>query len=163
MDPISNIVITTSSKESGQLALEMVQRNVADDPITRFVTAEFGELGVVIVAVPATTLQVPIPVVGLFPAKLVVVTLHKPWSGPALAAVGNASMVIVTSSDEDAHAPLLIVHLNVAVVPGTNPVTPDVSEDGVVIVAMPLTTVHTPLPTVAIFPASVAVVVLHNV
>jgi hypothetical protein len=40
---------------------------------------------------------------------------------------------------------LVIVHLKVADVPGTKPVTPDVADVGVVIVAVPETTVHCPV------------------
>ena len=50
-----------------------------------------------------------------------------------------------------------IVHLKVFV-PKANPVTPEVGEVGVVTVAPPAITVHTPAPTVGVFPASVAVV-----
>ena len=42
--------------------------------------------------------------------------------------------------------------------PTDNPVTPDVGELGVVTVALPAMTVHAPVPTAAVFPASVAVV-----
>jgi hypothetical protein len=51
--------------------------------------------------------------------------------------------------------PLLIVHTNVFV-PTDNPVTPDVGEPGVVTVADPAITVHAPVPTVGVLPASVA-------
>jgi hypothetical protein len=51
-----------------------------------------------------------------------------------------------------------IVHRRVAV-PGTaKPVTPDVGELGVVIVAVPDTTDHAPVPVVGVLPAKVAVV-----
>jgi hypothetical protein len=50
-----------------------------------------------------------------------------------------------------------MVHLNVFA-PMANPVTPEVGLEGVVIVAVPDTTVQVPVPTVAVFPASVAVV-----
>src|ERR1035437_9966686 len=40
------------------------------------------------------------------------------------------------------------------------PVTPDVGEDGVVIVPVPLTKVHTPVPTTGAFPAKI-VELLH--
>ena len=46
--------------------------------------------------------------------------------------------------------------------PRPKPVTPDVGEDGVVIVPAPLTKVHVPVPITGVFPANV-VKVLHNV
>lgn len=50
-----------------------------------------------------------------------------------------------------------IVHLNV-LIPIVNPVTPEVGDVGVVMVAPPVMTVHNPVPTIGAFPASVAVV-----
>ena len=65
------------------------------------------------------------------------------------------------SSVEGVHAPLEIVQRSVAEDPTTNPVTPEVGDEGVVTVAVPDTTDHIPDPTVGVFPASVAVVVLQ--
>ena len=59
------------------------------------------------------------------------------------------------------HVPLLIVQVNVALVPAVTPVTPEVAEAGVVIVAVPLVTVHKPVPMLAVFPARVKADVLH--
>ena len=73
-----------------------------------------------------------------------------------------AATLIVISSVELAHAPLLIVHLNVALDPIVNPVIVVVGELDVVIVAVPLTTVHAPVPVVAVLPAIVEVVTLHK-
>lgn len=75
--------------------------------------------------------------------------------------VGGSVIVIVTSSVEGAQKPLLIVHLNVADVPTTNPVTPLLGNVGSVTVAVPDTTLHKPVPVVAALPANVAVVTLH--
>ena len=61
---------------------------------------------------------------------------------------------MITSSVDEVHPPLAIVHLNVFA-PTPNPVTPDVALVGVVIVAVPETTVHVPVPIVAVLPASV--------
>ena len=66
-----------SSVEDAQAPLLMVHLNVALLPIVRPVTVELAELAVVIVAVPDTTLQVPVPIAGTFAAKVVVVTLHR--------------------------------------------------------------------------------------
>ena len=60
------------------------------------------------------------------------------------------------------HGGFEMVHCNTAVEPITNPVTPDVADDGVVIIAVPETSVHNPVPFVGVFPASVVVVTLHK-
>ena len=71
--------------------------------------------------------------------------------------VQQAVVVITTSSVEGVQGALEIVHRNVAV-PGTaNPVTPEVGDPGVVIVAVPDTTAHALVPTTGVFPAKVAV------
>ena len=46
-------------------------------PTLRPVTLLVGDEGVVMVPVPAMSVQVPVPVVGVLPAKDDVVTLHK--------------------------------------------------------------------------------------
>ena len=48
-----------------------------------------------------------------------------------------------------------MVHIN-TFAPAPNPVTADEGEEGVVIVPAPLTNVHVPVPTAAVFPARVA-------
>ena len=75
--------------------------------------------------------------------------------------VKHAVVVITTSSVEAVHGELEIVHRSVAVPAAASPVTPDVGELGVVMVAVPDTTDHAPVPTVAVFPANVAVVTPH--
>ena len=57
---------------------------------------------------------------------------------------------------------MLIVHLNVALAPIVNPVIVVVGKLDVVIVAVPLTTVHAPVPVVGVLAAMVAVVTLHK-
>ncbi len=46
-------------------------------PTANPVTPEVGELGVVIVPVPAIKVHNPVPTTGVLPAKVEVVTLHK--------------------------------------------------------------------------------------
>lgn len=70
---------------------------------------------------------------------------------------------MLTSSVVVEQAPLVILHLITTVVPGTKLVIVVVGEFGDVIVAVPLTTVHVPVPIVAVLPAKVAVVKLHIV
>lgn len=72
--------------------------------------------------------------------------------------VGNLRL-IVTVSDEDGHAPLLMVQRN-TFNPGVKPVTVLAGLAGVVIAPAPLTRVQSPVPTVGVLPASVAVVPL---
>lgn len=83
------MVNTTSSEELVQLPLDMVHRNVTVLPATSPVTAEAGSAGLTMVAVPDTTFQTPLPVTGVFPAKVVDVP-HTVWSAPAFAVVGVA-------------------------------------------------------------------------
>src|SRR5665648_875814 len=74
------------------------------------------------------------------PARVKLPLAHCAWSVPA-AAVGAASLVSVTSSYE-LHDPLRIVQRNTAGVPATTPVTPEVAEFILVMVAVPLCTVQ---------------------
>ena len=70
-------LMTISSVLEAQPGAEMVQRRVAEAPITKPVTAEVGEAGVVTVAVPDITDQAPVPEAGVLPARTVLFTLHK--------------------------------------------------------------------------------------
>ena len=64
----------------------------------------------------------------------------------------------------DTQTPLVIVQTSVGGSAEVNPVTPEVGEVGVVIVAVPLSNDHTPVPTVGVLPAKVAVfTVSHKV
>ena len=64
---------------------------------------------------------------------------------------------------DEGHIPLLIAHCNVALAPITKPVTPLLGSLVVVTVAVPFTTLHCPVPVVALFADSVVVVVLQSV
>jgi hypothetical protein len=139
----------------------IVHLNVAEVPTGTPVIPDVADVGVVIVAVPIITLHVPVPVTGEFPARVKLPLLHWLMSVPAFAVVGVASFVITTSSIDAAHAPLVIVHLNVAEIPTGTPVTPDVEDVGVVIVAVPENTLHVPVPVTGEFPASVKFALLH--
>lgn len=70
-------LITTSSVEEAHGEFAIVHLKVALAPTVRPVTPEVAEVGVVSVATPAITLQVPTPVVGTLPANVAVVVLHK--------------------------------------------------------------------------------------
>ncbi len=151
----------TSSLDAAQAPLLMVHLKVAA-PVTNPVTPDVGLVGVVTVAVPATTVHAPVPVAGVLPAKVAVLTLHRFWSGPALLVLGKASISMVTSSVDTAQAPLLMVHLKVALAPTTIPVTVEVGLDGVLTVAVPDVTVHVPVPVAGALPARVLLVTLHK-
>ena len=62
---------------------------------------------------PLIIVQVPLPLVGVFAARVVLVTPQRlVWSAPAFAVVGLLLNVIVTSSVELVQGALAIVHLN---------------------------------------------------
>ena len=66
-----------SSVEAAHAPLLIVQRKVTLAPIVNPVKPLVALVGVVIVAVPAITVQRPVPVVGVLPARVATVTLHK--------------------------------------------------------------------------------------
>jgi len=59
-------------------------------PAVSPVIVEVGPEGVVTIPAPETTVHVPVPVVGVFPAKVAVLA-QMDWLGPASEAVGGAS------------------------------------------------------------------------
>ena len=67
----------------------IVHLNVELAPLVNVVIADVGEPAVVTVAVPDTTLHNPVPITGVLPAKVLVVTLHKVWSMLAAETVGS--------------------------------------------------------------------------
>jgi hypothetical protein len=75
----------------------------------------------------------------------------------AVTAVGGAVLVITTSSVEAVQGALEIVHLKV-LAPMPRAVSPEVGDEGVVIVPAPEINVHNPVPDAGVFPAKVAVV-----
>ena len=76
---------------------------------------------------------------------------------------GGDRWVSMTSSVDALQDPLEMVHRSVALEPAGMPVTVDVEDDGAVIVAVPLTTVHCPLPVAGVLPARVKVPELQAV
>jgi len=111
---------------------------------------------------PETIDHAPVPTTGLFAASVTLaVDVQSAWSGPAADTVGTAVFVSTTSSVDAAQGAFEIVHLKVALVPTGTPVTPDTGEAGVVIEAVPLTTVHTPVPIVGVLPANVKLPLLQ--
>ena len=112
------------------------------------------------VADPLTTLHKPVPTAGVLAAMVNVVLLQLNIAAPASAVDGGAKLVSTTLSTE-VQAPLVIVHARVAAEPAGTPVTPEVLELGVVIVAVRLTTLQAPVPTEGEFPARVKLPLLQ--
>ena len=115
---------------------------------SRVIAAVFG---------PLTCVHCPAPETIVFPAKVADTAPHKFWSGPAVAVVGAAKTVILTSSDVIGQAPLEVVHLK-TYVPAMSPVIVVFGSIVEVIVAVfgPLICDHVPTPGVGLFPAIVA-------
>jgi hypothetical protein len=78
--------------------------------------------------------------------------------GPAFAEVGGAFTVIVTLETDGGQEPLVIVHLK-TFCPADNPVTVVLGKFGLLIVPLPETTVHEPVPTVGVLAERVTVCV----
>ena len=76
-----------ASALGGQVPFVIVHTNVFT-PVVKPVTPLVGLVGVVTVAVPAVTVQSPIPIAGVLAAS-VAVAEHIVWSAPAAAIVGN--------------------------------------------------------------------------
>lgn len=154
------LLVSITSSWDVQVPLVVVQRNVALVPAGIPVTLDVGDDAVVMVAVPLTTVQRPVPVVGTLPAIVNDPLLHWAWSAPAFAVVGSASFFNTTSS-VDEQVPLVTVQRSVALVPTGTPDTVVVFDRGLAIVAIPPNTLHVPVPVVGAFAAIVNVPVLH--
>lgn len=152
--PALRVMVTLSEVDAQGLFVIVQAKTFA--PIFSPLTVLFGSLGLLNVPVPDTTDHVPVPGVAVF-ALSVVVSEHPDWSVPALAAGADTVTLISTSSCEDAHPTLEIVHLKVFT-PLLNPVTPEFGLLGLLTVAPPAITVHVPVPEEGVLPANVAVV-----
>ena len=136
------MVNTISSNVVGHMPFPTVQRNVALLPAAMAVIVVVSEVVLVIVALPAKTVHVPLPTAGTVAFMVNVLVLHCVRLGkPASATLGVAWLVSTTSSCVLGQTPLLIVQRNVTLLPAVNPVTVLTFEPGVVIVmpAKPLT------------------------
>jgi hypothetical protein len=77
-DPAAAVVgkfsrsIVISSVEGVHAPLEIVHRNVFM-PVLNPVTPDVGDVGVVTIPVPVITIHVPVPITGVFPARVAVV------------------------------------------------------------------------------------------
>ena len=135
--------------------MTLVQTSVLA-PTLRFVTPDAGSPAVVTFALPEITVHAPEPTTGVLPARAVVIA-QTVSSGPALAAVGDASRVITTVSVDAGQLAFVIVQTNV-LAPTLRLVTPDVGLPGVVTLPDPASTVHAPVPMEGVLPAKVPVV-----
>ena len=121
---------------------------------------DVGLPGVTIVPpTPATMVQVPVPTVGVFAAKVVEVVPQVPapvWSAPAAAMDGLSVKVITTSSVDGAQGGFVIVQRRVYTVPAP----PEKAEVGLVgVVTVPPTPamiVQAPVPAEGVLAARVA-------
>ena len=132
--------------------LEIVQRNTFV-PNPTFLTAVVGEEPLTKVPLPLTTDQVPVPTTGAF--ALSIAESQTVWFVPAIEVVGGRTRVIMTSSVVGVQVPLDMVQRNV-LLPAPNPVTVEVGLDALVIVPVPVTRLHKPVPAEGAFPAKVA-------
>jgi hypothetical protein len=155
------LLVNVTSLAELQLPLVIVQRKVTDVPAVTPVTVDVGDVGAVIVAEPVIIVHRPVPGVGVFPASVKVLLLHCVWLSPAIDVAGGVELDSITSSKLAVQGLLLIVQRKVALVPTGTPVTVDVGDEASVIVAVPDSTVHVPVPEVAVLPASVKDPLLH--
>jgi hypothetical protein len=138
----------------------IVHLNVADEPEAKPVTVVLFKAALVIVAEPDCNVHSPVPVTGTLPANVKLELLHWSMSVPATATVTAASLVKITTL-ELVHVPFVIVQRNVALVPEGTPVTVVTGDVKSVIVAVPLTKVHPPVPTKGVLADNVKVELLH--
>ena len=89
------LLVKTTSSNTTQGPSVTVQSNVAEVPAGTPVTADVGDDVVVIDAEPATTVQRPLPEVGVLPANVNDPLPHCAWSAPALAVTVGGVIVMV--------------------------------------------------------------------
>jgi hypothetical protein len=126
-------------------------------PTPKPITLLFGSVEEVGIPEPETSVQAPVPIVGVFAAITVLLVTHKLWFGPALAVVGLASCWIRTVEVDGGHTPLLIVHAK-TLEPTPREVMVVFGEFEAVIIPPPETSDQVPIPTVGVFALMVAVV-----
>ena len=106
------------------------------------------------VEVPARIVQLPVPTEGAFAFKVAVVE-QSVVLDPAEATVGKSSRIIVIVDVLGKHVPFVIFHSRL-LIPTESPVTLVELVRGLVTVAVPLSTVQLPVPTVGILALIVA-------
>ena len=151
----STTVITTSSKESVHVPLEIVQRKMLF-PFESASTPDVCEVGLSRIAVPEMTVQIPEPTIGEL-AKSEAVVAQIVWSVPAVAVVGFSSTVIITSSEEIKTTPLKNWYASVTELPVIF-VTDVLVIEGSVMVAVPLTIIQREVNPAGSFPETMVLV-----
>ena len=139
-----------------------VHRTVTGPAPPVWVNVAFGVVafGLNVPVPPPTTLQLPVPLDGVFPPKPVVVPLAQIVCGPPAVAVGDWLMKTITIADDGVHDPLEIVHCTI-----TGPTPPvwikvafGVVAFGLNVPLPPPVTLQLPLPTTGVLPPSPRVV-----
>ena len=120
------------------------------------VKPDIGDVGVVIVPVPLTSVHNPVPTAGMFPANVAVVE-QTVCAGPAIEVVAPPVFINVIVSVLEGQGELSMVHINTFAPPPT-PVIVVVGDPEDVIVPAPLIRVHVPVPTAGALPAIVKLV-----
>ena len=155
------MVMVTFAVDAGQGALLIVHRTTIGPAPPVCVNVAFGKVALEKVpAPPLTTLQAPVPVVGVLPPSPVVVPFTQiVCAPPTVAVVGPWLMVMVTLAVAAVHGALLIVQLTT-----TGPAPPvcvNVELGNVALEKLPvppLTTLQAPVPVVGVLPPSPVVV-----
>src|SRR5690606_25585756 len=155
------LVSTTWSTLGVQVPFSTRHSRVTEVPAGTPVMVVLNAFGLVIVAVPDTTLHVPVPITGSAAAMVKVPSLHCSWSGPATAGDGKAWLVRMMSSNVSAHTPLSMVQRRVAEVPGAIPVMVVDGDEGLVMDAVPEIRVHCPVPTIGVLALIRKMLLLH--
>mgnify|MGYP001592676019 CR=1 FL=1 len=154
------MVMLAVDEVHGGLLIDQVSTVV---PTVSPVTVVLATSEFVMVPGPETFIQLPTPAPGTFPAKVTEpVVTQIVWLGPALAIEGAATPVMVTLEIELAQGAFEIVHLK-TLLPTPNPVIVVAGLVGVVIVPLPESNVHAPVPAVGVFAAIVAPPVTQTV
>ena len=133
-------------------------------PRARPVTSLVGLLEFVNTPLPLTTLQLPLPVVGVLAAKVVLgLLIHTVWFGPATALLvaGCTSILMVALVDEQVFT-LVMLHCS-TLIPRPS-VALEVALLELLNTALPLTTLQLPKPVVGVLAAKVVVgLLIHKV
>jgi len=138
----------------------IVQATTAEVPAGTPLTFVVNEVGDTIVAVPLTTLHEPMPVKATFPVAVKSPLLHWLVVAPAMAVVPGELFERVIVLVEEGQVPLEIVQRITALFPADT-VTIELGDAAFAMEAIPLTTLHAPVPTVGVFAAIVNDELLH--
>ena len=113
IDGIPFIVIETESAEALHTPLLIRHSKIYAPGIIPFTLVDelFGEIITGLFG-PEIKVQLPLPLLGLFPFNVIVFVLQRAWSIPAVAKVGESSIETKTVSTVDAHIPFVIVQVN---------------------------------------------------